>query len=60
LAAAKTGKEVPMSPEFFEFSLQPSFFSSEKSKRELGATYRPIDTTIRDAITSFRERGMIP
>lgn len=58
-ASVKMGKEPQMTPEFFEYSLQPSFFSSEKSQRELGATYRPIDETIRDAIASFRERGMI-
>ena len=34
-----------------------SFFSAEKAKRELGATFRPIDDTIRDAIAYFQKTG---
>jgi len=57
--AARTGKEPPLSTEFFEYSLVPSYFDPSKSIRELGATYRPIDDTIADAIAWFRERGLV-
>ena len=59
LQAAKTGQEPPLSTEFFEYSLVPSYFDPSKSIRELGATYRPIDDTIADAIAWFRERGLV-
>ncbi|MFW5921304.1 MAG: NAD-dependent epimerase/dehydratase family protein, partial [Polyangiales bacterium] len=55
--AQKKGQEPPIPRIFFEFSLKPSFYSNEKSKRELGATYRPLDQTIREAIDWFRQRG---
>jgi len=58
-AARLTGKEPMVTRNFFEYSLKPGFFSNEKSKRELGATYRPIDDTLRDAIEYFRERGLL-
>jgi dihydroflavonol-4-reductase len=44
---------------FFEFTLKPAYFSNEKAKRELGATFRPIDESIRDAVAWFRAHGMI-
>jgi dihydroflavonol-4-reductase len=55
--AKKTGDEPPLARVMFEYSLKPSFYSNEKSVRELGAKYRPIDDTIRDAIAWFRENG---
>jgi dihydroflavonol-4-reductase len=58
-AAARTGKPPLLSRDFFEFSLVPSFYDNGKSKRELGATYRPLDESIRDAVTWFRERKML-
>ena len=44
---------------FFEFTLKPAYFTSEKARRELGATFRPIDESVRDAVRWFREHGMI-
>jgi dihydroflavonol-4-reductase len=57
--AKRTGRPPPLARTFFEYSLRPSFYSNEKSIRELGATYRPIDETIRDAVAYFRARGMV-
>lgn len=57
--AKKTGVEPQLSRVFFEYSLKPSFYSNEKSVRELGASYRPIEETIRDAIAWFRENGYV-
>jgi len=57
--ARLTGKPPLLSRPFFEFTLKPAYFSNEKSRRELGATYRPIDESIRDAVAWFKARGMI-
>ncbi|MDQ3035824.1 MAG: NAD-dependent epimerase/dehydratase family protein [Myxococcota bacterium] len=57
--ARRTGKPPLLARSFFEYSLRPSFYSNAKSVRELGATYRPIDETIRDAVEWFRARGMV-
>ncbi len=57
-AAARTGKEPPLSRDFFEYSLVPSYYDNAKSVRELGARYRPIEDSIRDAVAWFRQRGM--
>jgi len=59
MAARATGTTPLLAKDFFEYSLKPSFYSNEKAKRELGATFRPIDDTIRDAIVYFRRRGLI-
>ena len=58
--AARTGTEPPLSREFFEYSLVPSYFDASKSVRELGASYRPIEQTIADAIAYFRATGRLP
>ncbi|MEM9073986.1 MAG: NAD-dependent epimerase/dehydratase family protein [Myxococcota bacterium] len=57
--ALRTGKEPPLARAFFEYSLVPSYFDSRKSKSQLGATYRPIEESIRDAAAWFREHGML-
>ncbi len=57
--ARVTGKPPILARPFFEFTLKPAYFSNEKSRRELGATYRPIDESIRDAVAWFKARGMI-
>lgn len=59
LQRIRSGQEPEMTPAFYNFSVQPSFFDNAKSKRDLGATYRPIEETIRDALAYFRERGLI-
>lgn len=58
-AANRSGKEPMLSRNFFEYSLVPSYYSNEKAKRELGAEFRPIETTIADAIGYFREQGRL-
>jgi dihydroflavonol-4-reductase len=57
--AQRTNKEPPLTKQFFEYSLKPSFYSNAKAVRELGARFRPFDETLRDAIAYFRERGAI-
>lgn len=57
--AARSGNPPLLARDFFEYSLKPSYYSNAKSVRELGATYRPIEETIRDAVAWFRERGMV-
>lgn len=57
--AAKAGIDPVLSRAFFEYSLIPSFFSNRRSVEELGAAYRPIDETIRDAVEYFRKAGYI-
>lgn len=56
--ARRTGEPPMLSRDFFEYSLRPSFYSNDKVKRELGATFRPLHETILDAVAWFRERGM--
>ena len=57
--AVKTHTDPALSRSFFEFSLKPSFFSNRRSVEELGATYRPIEETIHDAVDYFREVGYL-
>lgn len=57
--ARRTGEPPLLAKEFFEYSLRPSFYRNDKARRELGATFRPIEETIADAIAYFRGRGLI-
>jgi dihydroflavonol-4-reductase len=57
--AKRTGKEPLLSRSFFEYSLVPSYYRNDKIVRELGASFRPIDATISDAIEYFRSRGRL-
>lgn len=57
-AAKRKGEDPPLAPNFFEYSLVPSYFSNKKSVTELGATFRPLSDTLRDAIGYFQQRGM--
>lgn len=57
--AIRQGKEPEISTNFFEYSLKPSFYRNDRAVRELGATFRPIEETIRDAIDWFRARGVV-
>jgi dihydroflavonol-4-reductase len=58
-AAQALGKTPPLSRDFLEYSLKPGFYSNRRATTELGATFRPIDETIRDAIEYFRSRKMV-
>jgi dihydroflavonol-4-reductase len=57
--AKRTGQPPLLARDFFEYSLKPSYYDNSKSVRELGATYRPITETIRDAVAYFRETGKL-
>lgn len=57
--AKRSGEEPPLARAFFEYSLVPSYYDNTKSRAELGAAYRPIEETIRDAVEWFRARGML-
>lgn len=57
--ASRTGEEPLMTSNFLEYSLKSGFFSGEKAVKELGATYRPFDETMADAVAYFRERGQV-
>lgn len=59
LAARRSGKEPDLARDFLEYAAKPMRFSNAKSVQELGASYRPFDQTLRDAIAWFRERGML-
>lgn len=56
--AARSGKPPMLARNFFEYSLKPAFYRNDKARRELGATFRPIEETIADAVEYFRGRGM--
>lgn len=56
--AEKSGKPPLLARDFVEYSLKPSFYSNDKVVQELGATFRPLDQTISDAVEYFRGRGV--
>ncbi|MEB2310696.1 MAG: NAD-dependent epimerase/dehydratase family protein [Sorangiineae bacterium] len=58
-SARRTGKEPLLSLSFFEYSLKASYYTNAKAIHELGATFRPVGETIRDAIDYFRGRGLV-
>lgn len=58
-AVTRAGKEPEITREYLSYGLKPGFFRNEKAKRELGASFRPFDETLADAIAFFRARGLI-
>lgn len=54
------GEEPLVTRNFLDYSVRPSFFSNKKAVDELGARFRPIEETLRDAIAYFRSRGLLP
>ena len=58
-SAIRSGKDPMMTRAFFDYSVRPSFFDNRKSVAELGATYRPIEDSIRDAVEYFVGRGLL-
>lgn len=54
--AAWRGEPPPLSRELFEYSLRPSYFDNTKAVEQLGASFRPLDETLRDAVAYFRDR----
>lgn len=59
IAARKTGTPPLLAKEFMEYGVRPSFYRNDKARTQLGATFRPIDETIRDAVAYFRAKGFI-
>jgi len=59
IQARRTGKAPLLARDFLEYSLKANYFSNRKTVDQLGASFRPIDETIKDAIAYFRERGMV-
>ncbi|MEZ4337717.1 MAG: NAD-dependent epimerase/dehydratase family protein [Sandaracinaceae bacterium] len=59
VAARITGKPPLLAKDFLHYSLKASYYRNDKARRELGATFRPIEETIADAIEYFRDRGLI-
>lgn len=57
--ARRSGNEPPLAREFFEYSIVPSYYDNAKSRTKLGATYRPIEESIRDATEWFRAHQML-
>lgn len=57
--AVKIGSEPPIAAPMFEYSETPCYYSNDKARRELGASFRPIDETLRDAVAYFRSRGNV-
>ena len=39
--------------------MEKAVLSSERAERELGATFRPLEETLRDTVVWYRERGYI-
>jgi dihydroflavonol-4-reductase len=56
--ARRSGVPPILSRDFFEYSLRPSFYRNDKAVSQLGVSFRPIEDTVRDAVSYFRERGM--
>jgi len=57
--ATRRGKRPLFSSVFVEYSLKPSYFDNKRARQELGAEFRPIEESIRDAVDYFRARGRI-
>lgn len=58
-AVTRAGKEPEVTREYMSYALKPGYFNNAKALRELGASFRPFDETLRDAIDYFRERGLL-
>jgi dihydroflavonol-4-reductase len=59
LIAAVTGREPLLTLEGLRMSRRPMFYTSEKSKRELGFRARPYAAALGDAIEWFRGAGYL-
>jgi dihydroflavonol-4-reductase len=58
-ATTRAGKEPEVTREYMSYGLKPGFFNNAKAIRELGATFRPFQETLVDAIAYFGARGML-
>lgn len=59
LQARRTGKPPLLARDLLDYSQKENYFSNRKTVDELGATFRPIEETISDAVAYFRERGRV-
>jgi dihydroflavonol-4-reductase len=57
--ASRRGAAPPMASAMLAYSEKPGFYSNRRAVDELGATFRPLDETLRDAIAYFRARGLV-
>jgi dihydroflavonol-4-reductase len=55
-----TGRRSPMPLEGIRTMAARKYVSSEKAVRELGATFRPFEETLRDEVAWFRATGLAP
>jgi dihydroflavonol-4-reductase len=60
VARFSPGSQPFVTRESVQMSRGPHFSSNEKAERELGYEGIPIDAAIRDAVTDFAARGMVP
>jgi dihydroflavonol-4-reductase len=54
-----TGGANPMPVSGIQTLLEKTTLSSAKAKRELGATFRPLEETLQDTIDWYRDRGYL-
>lgn len=54
-----TGRDVLLTPEGIATLRDDGRVSSEKAKRELGATFRPLEATLRDEVEWFAANGYL-
>lgn len=57
--AERTGTPPLMTPDVLKMARKKMFFSSQKAKIELGYTSRPAMQAVADALTWFRQEGML-
>ena len=55
--ATRTGKRPMLALPFFEYGVKNNFYTNENTIAQLGATFRPIEETITDALAYFRQQG---
>ena len=55
----KKGEDPMITSQMFGYAGKSAYFDASKSVQELGATYRPFEETLRDAIEYFRGRGLV-
>lgn len=59
IIARRTGTRPLVSKVFYQYALRAPFFRSDKARRELGASFRPLSETVQAAIEDFEARGLI-
>lgn len=57
--AIRLGVDPPIASPMFEYTERPCYYSNAKARTELGATFRPFEDTLRDAVDYFRTRRLV-